>query len=212
MMETYTLFSWTLAFRGRALNMIDLQRAHRKTPAKESRSRFPRITLNHHRSILPLNRDTPAARRVTRWQRTAFVLVHVVAARFTCANGRLDLIDLGDVDYGVRVFADAEHDHPQRMPEPCPRVATLGPAGFISDNAYLQASALRPDWHSRIIRGSGCYHHRGAKNRSQDAGEGILRPAKVSFGRQPTSTCEGCDADGNKRRAKSDEDRPPRIA
>jgi hypothetical protein len=68
MMETYTLFSWTLAFRGRALNMIDLQRSRRKTPAKVSRSRFPRIGLNHHRPILLLNGDTPAARRATGWQ------------------------------------------------------------------------------------------------------------------------------------------------
>jgi hypothetical protein len=50
---------------------------------------------------------------VTRRQRFYLDVVDVVAIGLTCSNGRLDLIDLGDVDDGVGAFADAEHGWPQ---------------------------------------------------------------------------------------------------
>jgi hypothetical protein len=43
---------------------------------------------------------------VTRWQRIALNLVNVVAAGIRRFRGGLNLIDLGDVDNGVRVFTD----------------------------------------------------------------------------------------------------------
>jgi hypothetical protein len=47
---------------------------------------------------------------VSRWQRIPFDLVNVVAAGLGGSNGGLDFIDLGDVDYFVRIgSADAEH-------------------------------------------------------------------------------------------------------